>query len=282
MIARESSLGKWCQENEKEELLKQWDYQGNPFTPADIYYHSRTQCRWICENGHKWSATPERRTKHKPTACPYCTGRLMTPSVNSLAALYPSRAAFFDSVRNGTTPDQIFPQTNRLYWWLCPKGHEWQATPNSFVNGTGKCPYCAHRRASPKYNLESEYPWIAEEWAVEKSEGTPSDYLPHSEKAVWWRCHFHPDQVWKSPICYRTTSRTSNCPVCRKEWNASFPEQAVYYYLKLLFPDAENRSLVVGKEADIFLPTLKLVIEYNGYYFTSRTRLCSTGGTVYV
>ena len=114
MIAREPSLEKWCQENKKEELLEQWDRQGNPFTPADIYYHSRTQCRWVCEKGHKWSAAPERRTKHKTTACPYCTGRLLTPSVNSLAALYPAQAAFFDSVRNRTTPEMPFTCTPSL------------------------------------------------------------------------------------------------------------------------------------------------------------------------
>ena len=61
--------------------------------------------------------------------------------------------------------------------------------------------------------------------------------------------------------------RTSNCPLCKKEQNISFPEQAVYYYLQILFPDAKNRLKIEGWEVDIFLPTLNLAIEYDGYYY---------------
>ena len=95
------------------------------------------------------------------------------------------------------------------------------------------------------------------------------EYLPSSEKEVWWRRHFHPDTIWKSKICYRTMGRTSNCPQCKKEQNISFPEQAVYYSLQILFPDADakNRLKIEGWEVDIFLPTLNLAIEYDGYYY---------------
>ena len=63
--------------------------------------------------------------------------------------------------------------------------------------------------------------------------------------------------------------RTSNCPQCKKEQNISFPEQAVYYSLQILFPDADakNRLKIEGWEVDIFLPTLNLAIEYDGYYY---------------
>ncbi len=121
--------------------------------------------------------------------------------------------------------------------------------------------------ASPEYNLATEFPFVAEEWLYEKNDGVPSDYLPHSERETWWRCHYHPDVKWKSKICNRTSSRLSNCPICQKECGTSFPEQAIYYYLKLLFSDAENRIQIEGTETDIYLPSLKLAIECDGSFY---------------
>lgn len=263
------TLDAWCRQNGKEQLLRQWDFEANGCGPADVFFHSQTKYHWVCEKepGHRWLAAPARRTRHKSTQCPFCSGRFLLPDVNSLAARAPELAAQFDSERNGVTPDRIFSQDNRPFWWRCEQGHCWRTSPNSRAGRTAACPYCSHRRASPEYNLQTEFPWIAEEWVSERNDGSPTDFLPFSEKEQWWRCRFHPDTVWKSKICYRTTGRTSNCPLCRREQNVSFPEQAVYYYLHLLFPDAENRRRIEGWEVDIFLPALRLAIEYDGCYY---------------
>ena len=233
----QDSLKSWCEQNGKEQILQQWDYENNKCGPADVYYRTTRKYHWLCEKEpeHRWIAAPARRTRHKSTQCPFCSGRFLVPEVNSLAARAPKLAAQFDSERNGITPDQIFSQDNKPFWWRCEKGHQWKASPNSRAGQTGDCPYCAHRRASPEYNLETEFPWVAEEWIKEKNEGKPTEYLPFSAKEVWWRCHFHPNTIWKSKICYRTMGRTSNCPLCKKEQNISFPEQAVYYYLQIRF-----------------------------------------------
>lgn len=46
----------------------------------------------------------------------------------------------------------------------------------------------------------------------------------------------------------------------------SFPEQAIYYYLKQAFPDTLNRYILDKREIDIFIPSKNIGIEYNGYY----------------
>ncbi len=38
-------------------------------------------------------------------------------------------------------PTQILPKSNLKYYWKCPKGHIWQATPNNRAQGKG-CPIC--------------------------------------------------------------------------------------------------------------------------------------------
>ncbi len=48
----------------------------------------------------------------------------------------------------------------------------------------------------------------------------------------------------------------------------SFYEQAIYYYIKKLFPEAINRCLLIGSlEADIFIPSIRCAIEYDGQYW---------------
>lgn len=48
----------------------------------------------------------------------------------------------------------------------------------------------------------------------------------------------------------------------------SFYEQVVFYYVKKFFPDAENRFLVNDSiEVDIFIPSIKVAIEYDGCYW---------------
>lgn len=268
-MQNQTSFLDWCKEKGLEAPLLQWDYAANGFGPGDISHYSRKPCYWVCETypEHTWTEPPERRIHHKSQECPFCSGRFLIGSVNSLTAKYPHIAREFDQARNGVSPDQIFPKTNKKYWWRCTHGHSWQATPNSRTTRQSGCPYCGHRFASPEYNLATEFPAVAEEWLSEKNDGPPTDYLPRSEKKAWFRCRYHPDVEWQSKICYRTLSRISNCPVCQKERGTSFPEQAVYYYLKLLFDDAENRSKVQGMETDIYLPNLRLAIEYDGYYF---------------
>ena len=47
----------------------------------------------------------------------------------------------------------------------------------------------------------------------------------------------------------------------------SFPENAVFYYISKAFPDAAklNQEDFLGKELDIYIPSIKTAIEYDGY-----------------
>lgn len=50
-----------------------------------------------------------------------------------------------------------------------------------------------------------------------------------------------------------------------KQKNTSFGEQILYYYLSQCFSDIENRYNELGFEIDVYIPSLKLGIEYDGY-----------------
>ena len=60
---------------------------------------------------------------------------------------------------------------NEKVWWICEKGHEWQAIIRyrAKENGTN-CPYCSGNKVSPGFNdLQSCFPDIASEWHPTKN-----------------------------------------------------------------------------------------------------------------
>ncbi|MCT3601186.1 zinc-ribbon domain-containing protein [Lactobacillus amylovorus] len=72
-------------------------------------------------------------------------------------------------------------------------------------------------------------------------------------------------------------SSNSGCPNCAKRYHTSFPEQAIYFYVKQVFADAINDyrpTWLHNKEIDIYLPNTKIGtvgIEYDGIaYHSSR------------
>ncbi len=61
---------------------------------------------------------------------------------NNLKVLFPELAGQWHPVKNGTlTPDKVTPGSDKKVWWLCDKGHEWQAVIANRSRGAD-CPYC--------------------------------------------------------------------------------------------------------------------------------------------
>lgn len=182
---------------------------------------------------------------------------------------YPEQMEQWNWERN--TKNNIFPETTpfswgKKVWWKCPVcGYEWEATPNSKPFGKG-CSVCCNKIIISGYNdLKTKVPQIAKEWDYAKNgDKTPDQFAPYSTAKVWWLCQF--GHSWEQKICFRT-NRLKGCPTCNATFKTSFPEQAVYFYILKLFPDAKNRAVIENKEIDIFIPSIKTGIEYNGSYF---------------
>jgi len=67
--------------------------------------------------------------------------------VNDLATQFPQVAAQWHPTRNeDLIPDRISGGARQKVWWVCEKGHEWQARVSSRTSkGTG-CPVCWDHR----------------------------------------------------------------------------------------------------------------------------------------
>ena len=86
----------------------------------------------------------------KKYGCPYCSGKRIGKGINDLKTLFPEMAEEWHPVKNGElTPDAILPGSSRKIWWICKRGHEWQATPNARCNSKQGCPICYRMKRSP-------------------------------------------------------------------------------------------------------------------------------------
>lgn len=256
------SLYEWCIENNKK-LLEEWHPTKNDnLTPHNVTYGSKKKVWWICKNGHEWQTAICDRKRGR--GCPYCAKKKAN-NEHCLQACYSDIAKQWHPIKNGKlTPYDVLPSSNKKVWWMCEKGHEWQASINHRTVGRN-CPYCSGRKVCIDNCLQTTHPEIAKQWhPIKNGNLTPYDVTTGSKKKVWWQCPL--GHEWEASIQQRTRGR--GCPVCKKENNSSFPEQVLFFYLKKYFDDTINRYKLQGKaEIDVFVPSLKFGIEYDGSYY---------------
>lgn len=183
---------KYVIENKK--LMSEWDFEKNQklgLEPEKLTCGSKKEVSWKCCQGHEWKESIQRRNSR--SKCPYCSGKWPIKGITDFATKSSALMNEWNFSKNIIKPDEILPNYSKKVWWICEKGHEWQATPNNRNHGTG-------------------------------------------------------------------------CPICSKEASTSFPEMALYYYFKRYF-QVENRKKIEGKEIDIYFPTLRFGIEYDGKFY---------------
>lgn len=248
------------------ELMAEWNWEKNTelnFDPKTLTLGSGKKAWWKCSKGHEWQATISNRTMGR--GCPYCTGKKVLKGYNDLRTVNPTLAKEWNYEKNyGLTPVDVTPNSNKKVWWKCSKGHEWQAMINSRNKGH-RCPYCSGLYVIKGENdLQTVNPNLAKEWNYEKNnEFTPSEVLANSEKKVWWKCK--KGHEWQATIVNRNKGR--GCPVCNSERNTSFPEYVIVYYLKKYGLDVIHSFRENGYELDIYVPSKKIAIEYDGSFW---------------
>ena len=248
---------------ENPELAKQWHPTKNDdLTPYDVTSKSGKSAWWLCEKGHEWPSVIARRSNG--AGCPYCAGQKIWAGYNDLATVNPTLAQEWHPNRNAPlTPKEVTANSGLKVWWQCKNGHEWETTIDNRNKGSG-CPFCSGRFAiAEKTDLATTHPEIAAEWHPTKNGRLlPSMVSVGSKKKVWWKCA--KGHEWQAVIYSR---KHNGCPICSGEARTSFPEQVIYYYLQQITP-TQNRYIVEPRiEIDVYLPELKIGIEYDGAYF---------------
>lgn len=139
---------KVCKDNSletlKPELAKEWHPTKNEdLSPKNVTQWSDRSVWWMCEKGHEWESRISNRTKGN--RCPFCSGKKVCDD-NCLATLNPELAKEWHPTKNGElTPKDVTCGSNKKVWWMCKKGHEWEAKINNRSNGRN-CPHCSGKK----------------------------------------------------------------------------------------------------------------------------------------
>jgi len=235
-------------------------------TPNDVVAFSQKKYWWKCPKGldHEWQTTPATLLSNGAYGCPFCA-RQKASVTNSLASLFPDKAAFWHPTKNGAlTPADILPFSNKRYWWQCCKGvdHEWQERAFDLVNRTNyDCPVCR--------SLAFRFPDIAAEWSARNARLTPRGVPAFSGRKVWWCCRFNPRHEWSSSVSARTFIGTG-CPYC-----SLLPRSRIeiYFAFELAYflgidPCLQNIRIPTDHiHVDVVIPRWRTALELDGYYW---------------
>ena len=168
----------------------------------------------------------------------------------------------------GLFPDKLTTHSNKKAWWKCSAcGYEWKTTVAN-RSGCSSCPACINRVIVAGVNdLVTTHPELANEWDYEENgELLPQHVSYGMGKKVGWKCSL--GHKYKATILHRSSG--TNCPICNSGRQTSFAEQAVFYYVKQLYPSTINRYRDIfdnGMEIDIYIPEIRYGIEYDGSYW---------------
>ena len=155
---------------------------------------------------------------------------------------------------------------------ICPDHGEFWQTPSDHLNGKG-CPQCA---GNVRYDKDT---------FVEKAKHIHNDRYDYSKveyvNAHTKVCIICPEhgEFWQTP---NNHLNGNGCPLCknRKIGNVlrdtveGFIEKSnelneITNCLKVLSPQQRNREILRNREIDVYIPSLKLGIEYNGLHWHS-------------
>lgn len=265
--------------------------------PEQLKADYRRTVTWICHVcGHEWRDTPYHRTICD-IQCPNCAKNAKEQSKrkakivsreNSIGVLYPRILQFWEFDKNkelGCTPYDISPGTSQKIYWKCPKcKYEWMQTPTVLIHG-GNCPICAIKHATLMHEMPEQnksfadlFPDLLSDWNYTKNSFSPYAIKPYSNKDVAWKCHIC-GYEWNTKLQNRTDGY-QGCPKCAMNSHTSFPEQAVFFFLRRdLFHDAINQYLITQNDytnykyaIDIYVPSRKIAIEYDGEYWHNLNR----------
>ena len=295
-VSGTNSLKNWCLSNGSfgEQLIPEWTGEcndGKHYEIDEVTKATGKKFQWKCSKGHEWFANVKGRTAQK-TGCPYCLRDKLKTGVNDLESWCLTNGSFGEQLKSEWTGecdngshyeiDEVsFGSSRKKFKWKCSKGHEWHADIVNRTSHKQGCPYCSGNLVSNKNSLKN---WclsngsfgqqLIKEWTGECEDGKHYNMdqvsFGSSRKKFKWKCS--KGHEWFANVQHRTAHK-SGCPYCSTH-GTSYAEQFIYWSLKQIFPNTENRCKVLkspqnpqGIEFDIGISEIPLCIEYSPTYW---------------
>lgn len=270
-------------ESQQPELSKEWDYSKNSKTPSEYSQYSNKKAWWTCKSNHSWEAIISNRSKG--SGCLECAKLTRGENISKIknkdnTPLSDNKILMKDfCILNSYNPYIKGSSYQSKVLWICSIcSKSWIARINKRIKGNG-CPSCWSLNKGGEYvrsivksqgSIFETNPEVEEYWNYEKNEYyniDPSKISAGSHSYAYWHCP-KCNNSWKA-IIKSLTIRGSRCSKCINK--TSKGEKELFSFIKNLHKDAvqNNRIIIKPKELDIYIPSKRLAIEYNGEYWHS-------------
>jgi len=269
------SFYNWCIENNRNDLLDRWDNNLNIFSPQEVAFTSSGLYYFICPR--KIHKSEQKRLhniiSHDTSNCNSCISFGQWCIDNFKYDVL----ALWDYRKNKISPFEVNRKTHTRYYFICDKckdNSEIKCLYN-IVEGNMKNYTCKNC-----YSLGSAYPDSVSVWS-DKNKESCFDYMPMSNKKVFWKCENgeHEDYLRAIGLSTRCDYR---CPTCVQNNKNSLLQDKIRKYIESLgysllhenFCTLKPRSPLTNcrlyYDNEIF--DLKLIIECHGeqHYVNNR------------
>lgn len=247
------------------DVASEWDYDRNDTTPDKVTSRNHNTYWWKCRNHpHSYKATCNDKTKPSRPGCPYCFGNKVLQGFNDVATTDPAVSKLMIS----PDPTLVSRGFSGMGEFTCEKvGHTYKCLVRDKFTHEISCPICYGRRTLDGFNsLKTTDPEILAEWDYDKNELTPEEVTRGSNKVVWFKCSGCGDSYQRN--VYQRVITGQTCPKCIR----SSGEQALLKYIKEVYSGeviSSDRTQIKPLELDIYIPDLKVAIEFNGLFYHS-------------
>jgi hypothetical protein len=184
----------------KPEIAKQAD----GWDPTQILPGTHKKLKWICINGHSYSAPPSAR-KSPDTGCNICSNKVIVSGINDLQTTDPLIA----KEALGWDPKKFVRGSNEIKTWKCPVGHSYKSAIGHRTARSQGCPYCSNHITLKGFNdVKTTHPEIAKSayrW-------DPATVTMGSGLSRKWKCDI--GHIWESVVASR---KITGCPICSRQ-----------------------------------------------------------------
>lgn len=182
---------------------------------ATLAPNSHAVLFWQCQTNphHVYDMSIAKRTG-RGQGCPFCSNKRVLIGENDLESQFPKIADEWHYEKNhGITPREIVYGSQKVVWWRCRDGHEFQTRISHRTKRAVGCPYCSGRRVTDgATDIASTNPEYLEFWDFElNSPLEPKNVSSGSDKEVWWTCK--EGHLFKKTV-YSFVRQGKGCPTC--------------------------------------------------------------------
>lgn len=226
----------------------------NPEDSQKYSVGSSVKLEFVCLKGHTYISRPH-SVISLGAGCPYCSGHKVLKGFNDLWSTDPDVASKLVDSSEGS---KVSRMSHKKLSWKCSEGHVWESQVSSVTRGHG-CSICAGKVIIRGVNdLETTHPEV---YSSLRDKNLNLSY-GHSE-VVEWVCENNEKHIWGARVYDRTRKDfPTGCPFCSPRISA--PEYALLELLDELDPISQYKIEGYRGTPDIYIPSMNLIIEYDG------------------